>query len=70
MSAPAKALQQPKSPRAKGDIHVSSMGGDVRMVPGSGTAKGDKAIADVMREVLERVKRSIRERNGNNRPRR
>jgi hypothetical protein len=50
--------------RAKGDVHIGSMAGDVRRVPGSGTTNGDKAIADVMRQVLDRVRRSIRERNG------
>jgi hypothetical protein len=39
------------------------MAGDVRRVPGSGTENGDKAIADFMRDVLERVRRSIRERS-------
>lgn len=62
----SKAVQQ--KVRNKGDVHVGTMAGDVRPVPGSGTVKGDKAIADVMREVLDRVRRSIRERNS--RPRR
>jgi hypothetical protein len=48
--------------KGKGDVHVGTMAGDVRRVPGSGTVNGDKAIADVMRDVLDRVRRSIRER--------
>jgi hypothetical protein len=43
------------------------MAGDVRRVPGSGTENGEKAIADYMRDVLERVRRSIRERNNSRR---
>lgn len=61
----SKAVQQ--KVRTKGDVHVGTMAGDVRPVPGSGTVKGDKAIADVMREVLDRVRRSIRERNSRSR---
>jgi hypothetical protein len=48
---------------------VGTMAGDVRRVPGSGTENGDKAIADVMRDVLERVRRSIRERTNHHRRR-
>ncbi|MGH9210821.1 MAG: hypothetical protein ACRD2C_09080 [Acidimicrobiales bacterium] len=48
--------------RIQGDVHVGTMAGDVRRVPGSGTENGDKALADFMRDVLERVRRSIRER--------
>jgi hypothetical protein len=55
----AKAMTQSK---IQGDIHVGSMAGDVRRVPGTGTENGDKALADLMRDVLERVRRSIRER--------
>lgn len=64
-SAPAEAPPEPPSvrQRSKGDVHVGTMAGDVRPVPGSGTVKGDKAIADVMRDVLDRVRRSVRERN-------
>jgi hypothetical protein len=50
-----------------GDVHVGTMAGDVRRVPGSGTENGEKAIADYMRDVLERVRRSIRERNNSRR---
>lgn len=53
----------PAPPRSvQGDVHVGSMAGDVKRVPGSGTENGDKALADYMRDVLERVRRSIRER--------
>lgn len=58
-----KAVSPPRR-KVEGDVHVGTMAGDVRRVPGSGTENGDKAIADVMRDVLERVRRSIRERAG------
>ena len=48
--------------RFLGDIHVGALAGGVRAVPGAGTAHGDKAIAKAMTDVLERVRRSIRER--------
>lgn len=48
--------------RRNGDIHVASMAGDVRKVPGSGTTNGDKALADMFRDTLERVRRGLRER--------
>jgi hypothetical protein len=57
----------PTRRKTRGDIHVGSMGGDVKRVPGAGTENGDKAITDVMREVLDRVRRSIRERTGRGR---
>lgn len=68
-SAPAESPPEPAPPRprSKGDVHVGTMGSDVRQVPGSGTEEGDKAIANVMRDVLERVRRSIRERNSRTR---
>lgn len=52
--------------RIEGDVHVGTMAADVRLVPGTGSAKvkGEKAIAEVMRDVLDRVRRSIRERSG------
>lgn len=49
--------------RILGDIHVGALGSTVRRVPGSGTVKGEKAIAQAMSDVLERVRRSIRERS-------
>jgi hypothetical protein len=51
--------------RIEGDVHVGSMAADVRLVPGTGSAKvkSEKAITDVMRDVLDRVRRSIRERS-------
>jgi hypothetical protein len=57
--AGAKAMTQRK---IQGDVHVGTMAGDVRRVPGSGTENGDKALAAYMRDVLDRVRRSIRER--------
>lgn len=57
MSPPVQRRRPPK-----GDVHVGTMAGDVRQVPGSNTTNGQKAIADVMREVLDRVRRSIRQR--------
>jgi hypothetical protein len=38
------------------------MAADVRLVPGTGSARGEKAVTEVMRDVLDRVRRSIRER--------
>jgi hypothetical protein len=51
--------------RIEGDVHVGTMAADVRLVPGTGSAKvrSEKAITDVMRDVLDRVRRSIRERS-------
>lgn len=49
--------------RILGDIHVGALGGNVKRVPGAGTAKGEKAIAKAMSDVLDRVRRSIRERS-------
>jgi hypothetical protein len=48
--------------RIEGDVHVGTMAADIRLVPGTGAAKGEKAVTDVMRDVLDRVRRSIRER--------
>jgi hypothetical protein len=45
-----------------GDVHVSSMAADVRLVPGTGSVNGEKAVASAMRDVLDRVRRSIRDR--------
>jgi hypothetical protein len=67
---PARAATVPPIPHTswrrsvEGDVHVGSMAADVRLVPGTGSVKvkGDKAITDVMRDVLDRVRRSIRER--------
>ena len=72
---PARPATVPASPavpapswrrRIEGDVHVGSMAADVRLVPGTGSVKvkGDKAITEVMRDVLDRVRRSIRERSG------
>lgn len=62
----AEVEQRAASPawrrRFLGDIHVGALVGGVRPVPGAGTAHGDKAIAKAMTDVLERVRRSIRER--------
>ncbi|HEY3143921.1 MAG TPA: hypothetical protein VGJ86_22480 [Acidimicrobiales bacterium] len=70
-AAPAPATNSAPTRRParkdKGDVHVGTMAGDVRRVPGSGTENGEKAIADYMRDVLERVRRSIRERNNSRR---
>jgi hypothetical protein len=49
--------------RILGDIHVGALAGNVRRVPGMGTVKGEKAIAKAMADVLDRVRRSIRERS-------
>jgi hypothetical protein len=66
---PARAATVPRTGwrrRIEGDVHVGSMAADVRLVPGTGSAKvkSEKAIAEVMRDVLDRVRRSIRERAG------
>ena len=66
---PARAATVPRAEwrrRIEGDVHVGTMAADVRLVPGTGSAKvkGEKAIAEVMRDVLDRVRRSIRERAG------
>jgi|SoiMethySBSTD1v2_1073268.scaffolds.fasta_scaffold3288148_1 hypothetical protein len=60
------SLHSPWRRRIEGDVHVGSMAADVRLVPGTGSVKvkGDKAITEVMRDVLDRVRRSIRERSG------
>jgi hypothetical protein len=49
--------------RFLGDIPVGALAGNVPQVPGAGTAKGEKAIAKAMGDVLDRVRRSIRERS-------
>lgn len=49
--------------RILGDIHVGALAGNVKRVPGAGTVKGEKAIAKAMADVLDRVRRSIRERS-------
>lgn len=58
----AKAKSPAWRRRFLGDIHVGSVVGNVRQVPGTGTANGEKAIAKAMTDVLERVRRSIRDR--------
>lgn len=68
-NSPARAATVPRTEwrrRIEGDVHVGSMAADVRLVPGTGSAKvkSEKAIAEVMRDVLDRVRRSIRERAG------
>jgi hypothetical protein len=68
-NSPARAATVPRPEwrrRIEGDVHVGSMAADVRLVPGTGSArvKSEKAIAEVMRDVLDRVRRSIRERAG------
>jgi hypothetical protein len=62
---PARAATVPRDAwrrRIEGDVHVGTMAADVRLVPGTGSARGEKAVTDVMRDVLDRVRRSIRER--------
>lgn len=49
--------------RFLGDVHVGVLVGNARQVPGTGTANGEKAIAKAMTDVLDRVRRSIRERS-------
>ena len=49
--------------RFLGDIPVGALAGNVPQVPGAGTDKGEKAIAKAMADVLDRVRRSIRERS-------
>jgi hypothetical protein len=56
------------SRRIDGDVHVGTMGADIRLVPGSTTPAGAKAIARQMQRVLDQV-RGDAERNGT-RPRR
>lgn len=65
----ARAATVPRSAwrrRIEGDVHVGTMAADVQLVPGTGSSKvkGEKAIAEAMRDVLDRVRRSIRERAG------
>lgn len=48
--------------RFLGDIHVGTLAGNARQVPGTGTANGEKAITKAMTDVLDRVRRSIRDR--------
>jgi hypothetical protein len=55
--------------RLLGDIHVGVLDGNARQVPGTGTANGEKAIAKAMTDVLDRVRRSIRERSARPTPR-
>ena len=66
-SAAAVVAAKAKSPawrrRFLGDIHVGSLAGNARQVPGTGTANGEKDIAKAMSDVLDRVRRSIRERS-------
>jgi len=54
--------------RFLGDIHVGVLAGNARQVPGTGTARGEKAIAKTMADVLDRVRRSIRDRSPASRP--
>jgi len=67
VTADAADEVQGKSPawrrRFLGDIPVGAFAGNVRQVPGAGTAKGERAIAKAMGDVLDRVRRSIRERS-------
>ena len=68
-NSPARAATVPRPEwrrRIEGDVHIGSMAADVPLVPGTGSArvKSEKAIAEVMRDVLDRVRRSIRERAG------
>jgi hypothetical protein len=63
VSDAAPPEETPWHRRILGDIHVGALGGNVKQVPGSGTANGEKAIAKAMANVLDRVRRSIRERS-------
>jgi hypothetical protein len=63
MSDAGSQQQTPWRRRILGDIHVGTPGGTVKKVPGSGTPNGEKAIARAMANVLDRVRRSIRERS-------
>ena len=64
--AAEEVVAKAKSPawrrRFLGDIHVGTLAGNARQVPGTGTANGEKDIARAMSNVLDRVRRSIRER--------
>ncbi|HEY8545107.1 MAG TPA: hypothetical protein VIL36_08665 [Acidimicrobiales bacterium] len=65
----AKAASSPAwRRRFLGDVHVGVLAGNARQVPGTGTAHGEKAIAKAMSDVLDRVRRSIRERRATPKP--
>lgn len=52
------------SPRADGDVHVGSIEGDVRPVPGFGTKGGEKLGHKIRAETIERVTKVAMERRG------
>lgn len=66
MKSPRLKLNGPtRRRRVDGDMHVGSMAADVRPVPGSGTSIGEKRIAVVMSDALDRVRDNIRRRATN-----
>lgn len=42
--------------------YVKSVEGDIGQLPGSGTTHGSQAVCEVVRNTLDRVRRSIRSR--------
>lgn len=56
------ARRSPHRPsrRTEGDVHVGTMGADVRLVPGSTTPTGAASITRQMRRVLDEVRRDVR----------
>lgn len=59
---PAGANGKTAAWRSGTERYVRSVEGDIRQLPGSGTAKGSKAVSEVVRHTLDRVGRSIRTR--------
>jgi hypothetical protein len=49
--------------RDDGDVHCGTMAGDVPAPPGSRTEAGRRAVAELMDDHLDRVRRHIRRRD-------
>lgn len=62
-SEESEAKTEAKAWPVNADVRFQAIAGDVRRVPGSGTKQGDRAISAVVRDTLDRVRRSIRERS-------
>lgn len=56
----ARRTHDRRSRRIDGDVHVGTMGADVRLVPGSTTPTGAASITRQMRRVLDEVRRDVR----------
>lgn len=56
---PTASPAEPQTWPTEEDVHFQAIAGDVRQAPGAG---GDQDVSGVVRNILDRVRRNIRER--------